>query len=71
MIPEKDPEPDSTMSIRQYDIDGNIKDGRTPDQDGPRESVVQHLPTAQHSPMDPLQRSESKQAGMVDDTIFE
>ena len=61
VIPEKEPEPDSTMSIGQYDIDGNIEGDRTPGQDGPRDSVVQHLPTAGHSPGDPLQRSESKQ----------
>lgn len=61
MIPEKDPEPDSTMSIGQYDIDGNIEGGRNLDQDRPREPVVQQLPTAQHSPVDPLRKLESKQ----------
>ncbi|PVH67605.1 hypothetical protein DL98DRAFT_543023 [Cadophora sp. DSE1049] len=61
IIPEKDPEPDSTMSIDQYEIDKYIENGRHLHQDRPREPVIQHSPTAEHSPVDPLRKSENTQ----------
>ncbi|PVH67566.1 hypothetical protein DL98DRAFT_600355 [Cadophora sp. DSE1049] len=61
IIPEKDPEPDSTMSIDQYEIDKYIENGRHLHQDRPREPVIQHSPTAEHSPVDPLRESENTQ----------
>ncbi|KAH6704318.1 hypothetical protein BKA61DRAFT_618344 [Leptodontidium sp. MPI-SDFR-AT-0119] len=71
MIPEKDPEPDNTMSIDQYDIDKHIESGRNLRQDRQNEPVAEHSPTAEHSPaaepspVDPLGKSDNTQLSQV------